>query len=93
LRPIPLVLSIYIAIMKFLALSFVAAVFSAVVSGSPVTVPYAAIHGHELQPAPPKTPATALSPATLLNADDGNVPFSLTGPKFVSYIDNTVSIL
>lgn len=78
--------------MRLLALSFIAVAFAGFTSAKPA-VPYNAIHGHKLQPKPLKTSAAAAAAPKVLAAatTDGNTPFSLTGPKFVSYIDNTVS--
>jgi hypothetical protein len=78
--------------MKFLALSFIAAALTAVVSSKPVTVPYAAVHGHKLQPAATNTTTTVSKAKTFAVTQlDSNVAFSTSGPKFVTYIDNTVS--
>jgi hypothetical protein len=90
--------------MRLLALSFIAVAFAGFTSAKPTT-PFAAIHGHKLQPKPAKTSAAAKPAKTSAAAavgpkvfaaavaNDGNTPFSLSGPKFVSYIDNTVSNL
>jgi hypothetical protein len=79
--------------MRFLALSLIAAAFASVASAKPA-VPYNAVHGHKLRPKATKSAAN--STATVPNKFAGNLAaastaFSVSGPKFVTYIDNTVS--
>lgn len=78
--------------MKFLALSFIAALTAAVVA-KPVSPSSSAIHGHKLQPAAVNGTNISVSKAKSLAAQqlDSNTAFSTNGPKFVTYIDNTVS--
>jgi hypothetical protein len=76
--------------MRIAGLSLIATVLASAVLAKPTTPSYAAVHGHKLQPAPPKASATPLSKAAVKKLDS-NTPFSTSGPKFVTYIDNTVS--
>ncbi|KAJ2958604.1 hypothetical protein NQZ79_g5772 [Umbelopsis isabellina] len=74
--------------MRIAGLSLIAAVFTSAVLSKPTTPSYAAVHGHKLQPKAPKASATPLSKAAVKELDS-NVPFSTSGSKFVTYIDNT----
>jgi hypothetical protein len=74
--------------MRIIGLSVIAAVLASTICAKP-TPPSAAIHGHKIR-APVTNNSTAkATPNTKVKAL--STPFSVSGPKFVTYIDNTVS--
>jgi hypothetical protein len=76
--------------MRIAGLTFIAAVLASVVSAKP-TPPAAAIHGHKIRAAPPSN-STAHKVSSKAKINTAAVPFSTSGSKFVTYIDNTVSL-
>ncbi|CAO3662453.1 unnamed protein product [Umbelopsis vinacea] len=72
--------------MRIIGLSVIAAVLASTICAKP-TPPSAAIHGHKIR-APATNNSTAkATPNTKVKAL--STPFSVSGPKFVTYIDNT----
>ena len=80
--------------MKTLLFSCLALLAASLVDAKP-TKPgnWSAVHGHMMRPKPINS--TQVSPETSNSpkiTKRGFTPFSPSGPKFVSYIDNTVGL-
>jgi hypothetical protein len=76
--------------MRITGLSIIAAVLASTVCAKP-TPPSPAIRGHSLQVLPSNNSTAKATSNTKLKARSSSNSFSVSAPKFVTYIDNTVS--